>query len=85
MNHGDFLFLSTGLKNILSIPRMCCRKKKTLDVTYKNRHCTDILCLALFGVFWFVTVIIMVSASKSSDEAAYGLFSFYFPFSPLIV
>ena len=49
----------------------CCRKKKTLDVTYKGRHGTDILCLALFGVVWFVTIIIIIAASRSSDPAAY--------------
>lgn len=49
----------------------CCRKKKTLDVKYTGRHCTDVVCLALFGAAWFITIVILISASRTADTAAY--------------
>lgn len=53
----------------------CCRKKKTLDVTYKGRHCTDIACLVLFAAAWFITIVVMIAAGRTADSAA---FSFLF-------
>lgn len=50
----------------------CCRKKKTLDVTYKGRHCTDIACLVLFAAAWFITVVVMIAAGKTADSAAFS-------------
>jgi hypothetical protein len=48
----------------------CCRKKKTLDVEFSKHHCTDPLCFVLFGVMWFVSIVIFLSARRTSDTAA---------------
>ena len=49
----------------------CCRKKEQkLDVAFSKHKCTDVICLALFGAVWFVTIIIFLAAGRTADTAA---------------
>ena len=49
----------------------CCRKKKSLDVKFSGRHCTDPICLVLFGVAWFISIVILLSARRTADVASW--------------
>lgn len=49
----------------------CCRKKKTLEVSFRHRHCTDPICFVLFCLFWFVSIVILIAAYRTADTSAY--------------
>lgn len=49
----------------------CCRKKKTLEVSFSGRHCTDPICFVLFCLFWFVSIVVLIAAYRTADVAAF--------------